>query len=116
MREHSVVDQHWRYIRYADGSEELYELRSDPRELANLLHGTHVSDANRSEADRLAKWLPKVEMPLAEGSANRILEKREDGFYWRETEPQWRLNKNSVWLRRFGKFQRRTSRKLKKIE
>lgn len=79
---HSVVDQHWRYIRYADGSEELYELRSDPQELTNLLHGTHVSDANRSEADRLAKWLPKVEMPLAEGSANRILEKREDGFYW----------------------------------
>jgi arylsulfatase A-like enzyme len=33
---HSVRDTHWRYIRYADGSEELYDHRSDPHEWTNL--------------------------------------------------------------------------------
>jgi len=33
---HSVFTQRWRYIRYFDGSEELYDLRDDPREWFNL--------------------------------------------------------------------------------
>jgi iduronate 2-sulfatase len=31
-----VRSQHWRYIRYRDGSEELYDHRKDPQELNNL--------------------------------------------------------------------------------
>jgi arylsulfatase A-like enzyme len=33
---YSVRDERWRYIRYADGSEELYDHRTDPNEFTNL--------------------------------------------------------------------------------
>ncbi len=33
---HAVRSMDWRYIRYADGSEELYDLRRDPNEWTNL--------------------------------------------------------------------------------
>ncbi|HEU5018081.1 MAG TPA: sulfatase [Pseudolabrys sp.] len=33
---HSVRFEHWRYTRYRDGSEELYDLRADPHEWTNL--------------------------------------------------------------------------------
>jgi arylsulfatase A-like enzyme len=32
----SVRDERWRYLRYADGSEELYDLQTDPNEWRNL--------------------------------------------------------------------------------
>ncbi|MEQ8209901.1 MAG: sulfatase [Lacipirellulaceae bacterium] len=34
--EYAVVNQRWRYIRYADETEELYEIRKDPNEWDNL--------------------------------------------------------------------------------
>jgi arylsulfatase A-like enzyme len=79
---HSVCDSRWRYIRYAEGSEELYDLSTDPEEHKNLLHGGQVRSHHRDVADWLAGWLPKNEKPLAPDSAHRILEKRADGFYW----------------------------------
>ncbi|MFK8113347.1 MAG: sulfatase [Rubripirellula sp.] len=79
---HSVCDQRWRYIRYADGSEELYDRIADEFEVTNLLYEANFKSSHRAVADRLAAWLPKHEQPLAPGSANRILEKRADGFYW----------------------------------
>ena len=33
---HSIRTRHWRYVRYYDGSEELYDLSSDPHEWFNL--------------------------------------------------------------------------------
>ncbi|QDT03760.1 Choline-sulfatase [Rubripirellula lacrimiformis] len=92
---HSVCDQRWRYIVYADGSEELYDRDADPNETTNLLaqssqrsnaqgSETSVADQYRQEADRLAAWLPRDERPLAVGSAHRVLEERTDGFYWEE--------------------------------
>lgn len=33
---HSVRSDHWRYTRYRDGSEELYNLQTDPQEHWNL--------------------------------------------------------------------------------
>ena len=36
---HSVRSEHFRYIRYADGSEELYDHRQDPNEWTNLVPG-----------------------------------------------------------------------------
>ncbi len=81
---HSVCDQRWRYIRYADGSEELYDRVEDPFEAKNLLFGDSVASTHRLIANDLARWLPEVEMPLAPNSAHRILEKRGDEFYWEE--------------------------------
>jgi arylsulfatase A-like enzyme len=52
---HTVRTERWRYIRYADGGEELYDHEADPHEWTNL--------ANRSEFDdvktQLAAELPK---------------------------------------------------------
>ena len=79
---HSACDQRWRYIRYADGAEELYDRQTDSEETRNLLFGDSVSQEHRAVADRLAAWLPKADKPLAPGSRHRILEKRQDGFYW----------------------------------
>ncbi|MBD3676306.1 MAG: sulfatase [Planctomycetaceae bacterium] len=58
---HAVRSEHFRYIRYADGSEELYDHRVDPREWNNL-----AGDSNyRQLMDDHAKWLPKVNVPDA---------------------------------------------------
>ena len=53
---HSVRSEDWRYIRYSDGTEELYDHRSDPMEWTNLAAKVEF----RSKCDELAKWLPQV--------------------------------------------------------
>ncbi len=59
---HAVRDQRWRYIRYADGTEELYDHETDPNEWNNLAvdrpdsrHATVIS--------RLKKHLPTINVP-----------------------------------------------------
>jgi len=51
---HSVRTEGWRYIRYANGDEELYDEAADPLEYANLA-GKSEHVAMKAE---LAKWLP----------------------------------------------------------
>lgn len=56
---HSLRSEKWRYIRYADGSEELYDHEADPLEWANL-----ASDAKYSSVKaELAKHLPEINAP-----------------------------------------------------
>ncbi|NLF73585.1 MAG: sulfatase [Candidatus Anammoximicrobium sp.] len=66
---HGIRSERWRYIRYADGSEELYDMQSDPREWTNL--------AGRAEyaavIEEHRRWLPKIDQPPAPGSAHRVL-------------------------------------------
>ncbi len=66
---HAVRTERHRYIRYADGSEELYDLTADPNEWTNLA-GKPESAATLIE---LRKWLPKTDRPPVAGSAHRIL-------------------------------------------
>lgn len=66
---HGIRTENWRYIRYADGSEELYDMQADPQEWTNLAANPRFV-AVKSD---LAKWLPKQDSPLAPGSAARIL-------------------------------------------
>jgi len=56
---HSVRTENWRYIRYADGGEELYDEGKDPYEWTNLA-GKSTFDSKRAE---LGKWLPKENKP-----------------------------------------------------
>jgi arylsulfatase A-like enzyme len=79
---HSVCDTRWRYIRYADGGEELYDRVADPNEFENLIAAGKDRSKYDSVVKMLSTWLPKKDAPLAPGSAHRILEKRDDGFYW----------------------------------
>ncbi len=66
---HGVRTERWRFIRYADGSEELYDMESDPNEWKNL-----AGDPARAETlAELRKWLPKESAPPAPGSKHRIL-------------------------------------------
>ncbi|HSQ55040.1 MAG TPA: sulfatase [Gemmata sp.] len=68
---HAVRTEKWRYIRYADGSEEFYDVIKDPHEWMNLANRPDTDLANvRKE---LAKWLPKTSAKPLAGSAGRIL-------------------------------------------
>jgi arylsulfatase A-like enzyme len=54
---HALRDDDWRYIRYADGSEELYDHREDPHEWHNL-----AGDPAHAEViERMRAHLPKDE-------------------------------------------------------
>jgi choline-sulfatase len=41
---HSVRSERWRYIRYADGTEELYDHRDDPHEWKNVTNDSRLAD------------------------------------------------------------------------
>ena len=53
---HTVRTQRWRYIRYADGSKELYDHENDPNEWANLAKKPEMAE----EVARLQNLLPKI--------------------------------------------------------
>lgn len=58
---HSIKDERWRYIRYADGSEELYDHKTDPNEWCNLaIH--NIIPSHTEIIERLKKHLPKVNL------------------------------------------------------
>jgi arylsulfatase A-like enzyme len=58
---HAVRSDRYRYIRYYDGSEELYDHDADPQEWINLAADPDFSDIK----NRLAEWLPDWDEPDA---------------------------------------------------
>jgi choline-sulfatase len=66
---HSIRSERWRYIRYADGSEELYDMQADPNEWKNLAADPEM----KTVIQQHAMWLPKIDLPPAPGSAHRVL-------------------------------------------
>ena len=56
---HALRSERYRYIRYSDGSEELYDHKSDPMEWDNLADDPKLAQVKRE----LARWLPKKNAP-----------------------------------------------------
>ncbi len=75
---HAVRSEQWRYIRYADGSEELYDLHADPHEWNNRIRDPACSGIVREHA----RWLPAVNAPATPGSVSRVLEKKGGAWLW----------------------------------
>jgi arylsulfatase A-like enzyme len=59
QNDHAVRDNQWRYIRYHDGSEELYDDVNDPHEWTNVV----ARSENAAIKARLTQWLPKENAP-----------------------------------------------------
>lgn len=66
---HAVRSERWRYIRYADGSEELYDHCEDTNEWNNLAGNKDYAGILQEHR----RWLPRVDLPPVANSAHRIL-------------------------------------------
>lgn len=58
---HAVRSSRWRYIRYSDGTEELYDHDEDPHEWKNRASDPSLTAVKQG----LARWLPKIDAPDA---------------------------------------------------
>lgn len=56
---HSVRDNRFRYIRYREGEEELYDHENDPFEWTNLANNPEYTPVK----ERLSQWLPERDAP-----------------------------------------------------
>ena len=66
---HGIRSEKWRYIRYADGSEELYDMQRDPNEWHNLAGKEQYAEVIAAHKN----FLPQVNAKPAPGSRHRIL-------------------------------------------
>ena len=79
---HSVRTLHWRYIQYADGSQELYDTRNDPHEWHNLAGHTMY----RKTISSMKKWIPSINKKPVVGSSHRILLYDDGVVNWEGTD------------------------------
>jgi arylsulfatase A-like enzyme len=56
-RNHAVVDDRYKYIRYSDGSEELYDEKQDPHEWTNLAGKAGFEDIKKA----MSRYLPATD-------------------------------------------------------
>ncbi len=75
---HGVRSENWRYIRYADRSEELYDMINDPNEWTNLATDAKYDALKKS----MAKWIPADNRQPAPGSKHRILTHNQTETIW----------------------------------
>ncbi|MBL6765933.1 MAG: sulfatase [Verrucomicrobiae bacterium] len=62
---HSIHSREYHYIRYLDGSEELYRLRDDPNEHHNLARSADAA----AVIAKLRKSIPKIDAPMVPNSS-----------------------------------------------
>ncbi|MBW3596011.1 MAG: sulfatase [Planctomycetes bacterium] len=79
---HGIRSERWRYIRYADGSEELYDMENDPHEWRNLAEDAQYADVIREHR----RWLPEKSAKPAPGSRHRILTYENGEAVWEGEE------------------------------
>lgn len=72
--DHALRDERWRYVRYRDGSEELYDHASDPEEWSNLVADpSRVDPAHAAVIAALRRFLPEHDAPHAPRETQRTL-------------------------------------------
>ncbi|MEQ9407627.1 MAG: sulfatase [Fuerstiella sp.] len=71
---HGIRSRDWRFIQYADGTEELYDMRQDPNEWTNLAGDSQFAQVLKQHR----RWIPRSRQPVP-GSKHRILLHRADG-------------------------------------
>ena len=75
---YAIINSEWRYIQYHDGSEELYDLKSDPNEWYNL-----ATDQNYTDIKNEMKQSAPAEFHAAGTPRNTLdLVIQNDSFYW----------------------------------
>jgi arylsulfatase A-like enzyme len=72
FKNHAVRTEGWRYIRYENGDEELYDSTADPLEYTNLAKRPEHA-ARKAE---LAKWLPQKNAPDLPGAGGKAKEEK----------------------------------------
>jgi arylsulfatase A-like enzyme len=79
---HGIRSERYRYIRYADGSEEFYDHETDPNEWTNLAGNPQYAELIAAHR----QWLPKVDVPMVPGSSSRTLtyDKAKDEAVWED--------------------------------
>jgi choline-sulfatase len=75
---HAVRTEHQRYIRYADGSEEFYDLQTDPHEWTNLA----ADPTQRENIAAHRRWLPAINAEPVAGSGIRLLVEEDGVWKW----------------------------------
>ncbi len=86
-KNHSIRSKNWRYIRYRDGSEELYDHQTDPGEHINLAGNQRYAVV----IDEHKMWLPKTDA-LPAGKTKwepDNLDKRIESWGKRDSIPVW---------------------------
>ena len=79
---HGVRTENARYIRYADGSEEFYDMRRDPNEWTNLIGNPDYAGQIRSHR----RMLPSINRRPAPGSRIRLLTYEDGKATWENRE------------------------------
>jgi arylsulfatase A-like enzyme len=64
---HSLRTEHYRYIRYSDGTEELYDHEKDALEWDNLAGDPKYAEIKK----QFVKWLPKTNVPEVTAAKNK---------------------------------------------
>ncbi len=75
---HSIVTNQWRFIQYADGSEELYNFIEDPYEWNNLAS----LPGYQPILNEMRKHIPDNITPPLSGNTVRLMEMREGVPFW----------------------------------
>lgn len=96
-KHHSVRTDRWRYTRYADGSEELYDHENDPNEWKNLATDTRAN----AKIKKLAKWIPtrtNSYVVLGDDSSERGFRPIFNGYDFTSWEAHegWKIEKETL--------------------
>ena len=81
---HSLRSPRWRYIRYADGSEELYDHSDDPHEWRNVASKVE----HRRVINRLRRFLPAEDAAGIPRDPNRVVEWLDDDLFRASFSPR----------------------------